>query len=319
MEQRSYTKKDLRVLMDATGYPMASIEKTMRLLDLLKAINANDFLGENLTLKGGTAINIIHYSEIPRLSVDLDFDLARNTPKEEMLQVKDKVSSSIRDLAISMGYFLSDPRPNYAIHQTELYYQSATGNRDKIKLDINCLSRCHVYEPVVREARNPFRLEDVFHVRMHSEYELFGAKLKALLERNTPRDIFDAYTLEQKGLYHDEDSITRIRKCIVYYLSLSRGVDIDQALDAIRNRPIQDFKKQLFPMLKTGYGFVDRDLMTSEAVKCVSRFLGFTENETQYLDYAKSGAYRPDLLFDGEAAERIADNPAAKFYIINKA
>ena len=319
MEQRQYTKKDLRLLMDATGYPMASIEKTMRLLDLLKAINANDFLGENLTLKGGTAINIIHYSEIPRLSVDLDFDLARNTPKEEMIQVKDKVSSSIRDLAISMGYFLSDPRPNYAIHQTELYYQSATGNRDKIKLDINCLSRCHVYEPVVRETRNPFRLEDVFQVRMYSEYELFGAKLKALLERNTPRDIFDAYTLEQKGLYHDEDSITRIRKCIVYYLSLSRGVDIDQALEAIRNRPIQDFKKHLFPMLKTGYGFVDRDLMTSEAVKCVSRFLGFTENEAQYLDYAKSGAYRPNLLFDGEAAERIAENPAAKFYIINKA
>lgn len=29
MEQKSYTKKELRVLMEATGYPMASIEKTM--------------------------------------------------------------------------------------------------------------------------------------------------------------------------------------------------------------------------------------------------------------------------------------------------
>lgn len=35
-----------------------------------------ELLAENLTLKGGTAINIIHYSEIPRLSVDLDFDRA---------------------------------------------------------------------------------------------------------------------------------------------------------------------------------------------------------------------------------------------------
>lgn len=34
MEQKSYTKKELRVLMEATGYPMASIEKTMRLLEL---------------------------------------------------------------------------------------------------------------------------------------------------------------------------------------------------------------------------------------------------------------------------------------------
>lgn len=68
MEQKSYTKKDLRVLMEATGYPMASIEKTIRLLELLKAINADRFLSDNLTLKGGTAINIIHYREIPRLS-----------------------------------------------------------------------------------------------------------------------------------------------------------------------------------------------------------------------------------------------------------
>ena len=112
----------------------------MRLLELLQTINKDAFLADNLALKGGTAINIIHYREIPRLSVDLDFDLARNTPQEEMLHVKDEVSAKIRDLAASMGYLLSDPRPNYVIHQTELYYCSATGNRDKIKLDINRLS-----------------------------------------------------------------------------------------------------------------------------------------------------------------------------------
>ena len=92
-------------------------------------------------------------------------------------------------------------------------------------------------------------------------------------------------------------------------------MDIEQSLDAIRKRPIQDFKKQLFPMLKTGYGFVDRDLMTSEALKCVSRFLSFTENEIAYLEAAKSDEYRSDLLFEGTLAERIAENPAAKFYI----
>ena len=318
MEANSYTKQELRSLMEATGYPMASIEKTMRLLNLLKAINADEFLGANLALKGGTAINIIHYNEIPRLSVDLDFDLARNTLKEEMLWVKDEVSSRIRELTASLGYYMSDPRPNYAIHQTELFYRSATGNRDKIKLDINCLSRCHVFEPVVRNARSPFHPDDIFPVRMLSEYELFGAKLKALLERNTPRDIFDAYILEQKGLYRDDESIAHIRKCIAYYLSLSRGIDIKQALEAIRKRTAQDFKKQLFPMLKTGYGFVDCDLMTSEAVKCVSRFIQFNEQESAYLKAASSGSYRPDLLLDDASSERIADNPAAKFYITNR-
>ena len=319
MEQKSYTRKELRTLMESTGYPMASIEKTLRLLDLLKAINKDAYLRENLALKGGTAINLIHFSEIPRLSVDLDFDLSRNTPQEAMLQIKEEVSSRIRALSFSSGYLLNEPRPNYAIHQTELFYRNATGNRDKIKLDINCLSRCHLYDPVVREARNPFIPGDLFSILMLSEYELFGSKLKALLERATPRDIFDAYTLEQKGLYHDDHSVACIRKCIAYYLSLSRGVDIEQALSTIRKCPVQDFKKQLFPMLKTGYGFVDSELMTSEAVKCVSRFLCFTENELTYLHAAKAGSYQPELLLGGESAEQITENPAAKFYITSKA
>ena len=197
-----------------------------------------------------------------------------------MLAVKDEVSERIRGLSASLGYFLSAPRPNYAIHQTELYYQSATGNRDRIKLDINCLSRCHIYDTIVREAFNPFIPEEKLSVRILSEYELFGAKLKALLERNTPRDIFDAYTMERKGLYGDAESTSLIRKCIAYYLSLSRGVDIPQALEAIGRRPTQDFKKQLFPMLKTGYGFVDKDLMTSEAVKCVPVLLTLPKTNT---------------------------------------
>ena len=318
MSQELYSKQSLHLLMDVTGYPMSSIEKTLRLLELLKAINADTFLEENLALKGGTAINVIHYREIPRLSVDLDFDLARNTSKLEMLEVKDEASSRIRKLAISLGYNLNDPRPNYVLHQLELIYKSATGNTEKIKLDINCLSRCHVFDTVVIEARNPFVLSDAFSVRMLSEYELFGAKLKALLERNTPRDIFDAYMLEQKGLYRDEKSISLIRKCIVYYLSLSRGIDISLALESILRRPIRDFKKQLFPMLKTGYGFVDRERMTSDAVNCVSRFLDFSEKEIEYLDRASAGSYCPELLFDRETVKRVTDNPAAKFFILKE-
>ena len=313
-----FTKKDLRSLVENTGYPMASIEKTIRLLDLLKKFNADEFLKSNLVLKGGTAINVIYYSELRRLSVDLDFDLARNTPKEEMLEIKNKVSEKIAVIVEELGYELKDPRPNYALHQMELYYHSVTGNRDKIKLDINCLSRCHIYEPIVKTASNPFDKEDVFPVRILSEYELFGAKLKALLERYTPRDIFDAYTLEDKGLFREESQINSIRKCIAYYLSLTTGVDVSQALMYIKSRGIQDFKKQLFPMLKTGYGFVDHDKMSSDAVKCVSRYLEFTKEEQEYLIAAENGCYLPELLFDRDISSRIQDNPAAKFYILSR-
>jgi len=172
-----------------------------------------------------------------------------------------------------------------------------------------------VYNPVVKQAVNPFDKEDVFPVKILSEYELFGAKLKALLERYAPRDIFDAYILESKGLFQDSSQVSSIRKCIAYYLSLTSGVDIPQALKDIQSRTIQDFKRQLFPMLKTGYGFVDYEKMSADAVTCVSRFLEFNEGEKEYLNVAGEGVYKPELLFDEDISGRIQDNPAAKFYI----
>ena len=148
MEQKLYTKKELRVLMESTGYPMASIEKTIRLMELLRAINEDAFLSENLTLKGGTAINIIHYSEIPRLSVDLDFDLARNTRKDEMLAVKDEVSEycikfqflGVRD-KIALGS--NDPvRIGIVLDEIKTYILGIVETCDQIHMDHGYLP-CH--------------------------------------------------------------------------------------------------------------------------------------------------------------------------------
>lgn len=67
-----YSKKDLRTLVESTGYPMASIEKTLRLLDLLKQFNADEFLADNLVLKGGTAINVIGYGFVDHEKMSAD-------------------------------------------------------------------------------------------------------------------------------------------------------------------------------------------------------------------------------------------------------
>ena len=45
----------------------------LRLIDVLKFINTDEYLKEKLALKGGTAINLSFYN-CTRLSVDIDFD-----------------------------------------------------------------------------------------------------------------------------------------------------------------------------------------------------------------------------------------------------
>lgn len=71
-------------------------------------------------------------------------------------------------------------------------------------------------------------------------------------------------------------------------------------------------------MLKTGYGYVDNLTICNTAANYLQDITNFTQDEQQYLNLAKEGEYRPNLLFDPQIVTRIANNPAAQHYIIQK-
>ena len=112
--------------------------------------------------------------------------------------------------------------------------------------------------------------------------------------------------------------IETLRKCLALNISLTEDFDIQNSLDIIRRMDIEPFRKHLFPMLKTGFGFVDHKSMCECATSYVSKFLDFTPAEKEYLELANQGIYRPELLFDIETAEGIRNNPAALFYIVHQ-
>jgi len=51
--------------LDLTGYPQASIEKIGRLFDVLERIGSVKFLSNRLSFYGGSALNLIHFGEVP--------------------------------------------------------------------------------------------------------------------------------------------------------------------------------------------------------------------------------------------------------------
>lgn len=313
-----YSKNDILNIAQWYSFPLSSIEKTIRLLDLLEEINSRPVLADNLVLKGGTAINLIDRADLPRLSVDLDFDLSQNLSKEEMLAMKERIKTELNDIGDKAGYVLAPVKPNYSLLQMEFYYTSVTGNPDKIKIDTNCLSRCHVYEPVRRTIEHPIAFGRQQHCVVFHRHELYAGKLKALLQRGTPRDIFDTYMMGHSGLFQSQEDIDGIRKCLVLGLSLTDGVDLEKSQTTILERPMDDFRKHLFPMLKTGYGFVDHKMMCERAVEEVRRFLQFTPGEKEYLARASRQEYCPELVFEPSIAERLKVNPAAEFYIVQR-
>ncbi len=52
-----YTKAELAKKADEMNFVRDTLEKVLRLSDILKYLNSNPLMKENLVLKGGTAIN----------------------------------------------------------------------------------------------------------------------------------------------------------------------------------------------------------------------------------------------------------------------
>ncbi len=67
------------------GFVRDTLEKVCRLADVLKFMESDEVLSECLALKDGTAINLTIF-HLPRLSVDIDMDYAREIRRDAMLQ-----------------------------------------------------------------------------------------------------------------------------------------------------------------------------------------------------------------------------------------
>ncbi len=69
----SYTKKEIVILAEKLNVQKQTLERVLRLIDILEFINEDEYLKGKLALKGGTAINLTFYDYL-RLSVDIDLD-----------------------------------------------------------------------------------------------------------------------------------------------------------------------------------------------------------------------------------------------------
>lgn len=91
----NYQKNEIVVLAKDNGFRSETLEKVLRLIDVLDFINKTDELSPYLVLKGGTSINFTIFN-LPRLSVDIDLDFSFDGSKEEMLEKRKEITASIR-------------------------------------------------------------------------------------------------------------------------------------------------------------------------------------------------------------------------------
>ena len=143
------------------------------LVQILKDIYSDIELANCLGFKGGTAL--LFFFELPRFSVDLDFNLL-NTEKEDLVYTK------IRNILLKYGTIFDEAKKHFGII---LVLNYGSGER-KLKVEISN-----------RKFDDHYEIKNLLGINMKVlvQPDMFAHKLCALLDRNaiTNRDIFDCW------------------------------------------------------------------------------------------------------------------------------
>ncbi|MBZ0186253.1 MAG: nucleotidyl transferase AbiEii/AbiGii toxin family protein [Candidatus Obscuribacterales bacterium] len=117
-----------RLLNEAakTGFRPDTLEKVIRLLDLLQQISIDEFLRQRLVLKGGTALNLFVF-DVPRLSVDIDLNYVGAVDLATMKAERPHVEELLTAICERAGYRMNRIAPAHAGGKWRLGYQSALG------------------------------------------------------------------------------------------------------------------------------------------------------------------------------------------------
>ena len=304
-----YNKVEIGRVAQQHGFVRDTFEKVLRLKEILRYLNEEEYLKEHLLLKGGTAINLTVFN-LPRLSVDIDMDYTPNDTKEDMLEIRGKITTLIKDYMEAEGYQLSKgSRFTHSLDAFYYQYQNAGGNRDMIKIELNYSLRAHVLEPVHRRIL-PEVFDDSITIRMVAPMEIFAAKGNALISRAAARDLYDWGNLIAENLFADERDM--FRKCFVFYATISaETVNRDFDTSAIDSLKFDKIRRDLFPVLskKDNFKLDDRK---QQAKDYIAELMQLTEREQEYMNRFIAKEYAPELLFeDKEIVERIKEHPMA--------
>ena len=109
----------------------ATLERVIRLIDILDAFGADTLIGPRIALKGGTALNVF-YSDLDRLSVDIDVNYVGAIEKERMDADRPALEDRIARLMESKGYAARREPSEHAGGKWIYRYASALGGAGTI-------------------------------------------------------------------------------------------------------------------------------------------------------------------------------------------
>jgi predicted nucleotidyltransferase component of viral defense system len=218
---------------------------------LCDLFNAPTLKGK-IAFRGGTAINKLLFNQPLRYSEDIDLVQTQAEPIGATVD-------AIRDVLSWLGK-CNREQAGHSMHLLFKFTPEADAQSTlKLKVEIN--TREH--ESLFGIKSYPFAVESDWYqgkteIASFEPEELFGTKLRALLQRRKNRDLFDLHHgLEQLAL-----DTGKLIACFDYYLALD-GNPITRAVAEQRmlEKLTRSLTEDIAPLLPAGVRFNDDDAM----------------------------------------------------------
>lgn len=256
-------------------------------------------------LKGGTAINLF-IRDMPRLSVDIDLTYLpvadRPTSLAAIDSVLKRIAERIRQSDSTIQIVESAPSTQAEI--TKLIVRAR--DRTQIKIEVTPVLRGCVYEPRIMAVS--VKVEDQFgfaETNVLSFEDLYAGKIMAALDRQHPRDLFDAHLLlENEGISDD------LRAAIIVYL-ISHDHSPHSLLDPVLRDISQDFEQNFV-------GMTDEAIALDTLLDARNRLIAdVTGNMPDHHKDFLVSFYRRNPDWDLLRLEGVADLPAVRWRELN--
>jgi hypothetical protein len=299
----------------AEGFSERVVEKVLRLLGLLNALNSHPALRGRWALKGGTALNLF-VLRYPRLSVDIDLNYIGALDREEMLADRPRVERAAQAVFSREGFTVRRTPEEHAGGKWRLAY---AGQPSVLEVDLNYMYRQPLWDVCEADSHQigGFCARRIPLVDLH---ELAAGKLAALLSRKQSRDLFDCHQiLGLEGLRRDQ-----LRLAFVVYGAMNRKDWRTVSIEDI-DFGERELARNLRPMLRAP-GSPGREVtagyaaeLVEECKRALSVVLPFADRELAFLELLlDKGEIDASLLTrDTSLQERIRNQPLLLWKALN--
>ncbi|MDX8431340.1 MAG: nucleotidyl transferase AbiEii/AbiGii toxin family protein [Candidatus Algichlamydia australiensis] len=218
-------KEEILVQADEHNLFPTTIEKDYVLSWVLWGIFLHPLLSSKLVFKGGTCLKKCFFGSY-RFSEDLDFTLTKPTTLIELEKSFQEVCEWVQENSRIMFFQKKQkfeeyktPRGNLAF-QGRLRYQGPLKHKTsfpKIKLDITA-HEILVEKPSLCKVLHHYSdsCKEEVQIATYSFEEVFAEKIRALIQRSRPRDLYDVIHLNNQQIHAYNKALVRdilLKKC----------------------------------------------------------------------------------------------------------